>query len=87
MKNIVIITPVYNDWDSFTKLIDEINKVISRFKDISFNLIAVNDGSDEKVPLISLPSNIKAIEILNMKINQGHAISLSLIHISEPTRR
>ena len=45
MKNIVIITPVYNDWDSFTKLIDEINKVISRFKDISFNLIAVNDLS------------------------------------------
>tara|TARA_B100000886_G_scaffold324347_1_gene268934 strand:- start:3507 stop:4379 length:873 start_codon:yes stop_codon:yes gene_type:complete len=77
MKNIVIITPVYNDWDSFTKLIDEINKVISRFKDISFNLIAVNDGSDEKVPLISLPSNIKAIEILNMKINQGHAISIA----------
>ena len=78
MKNIVIITPVYNDWDSFTKLIDEINKVISRFKDISFNLIAVNDGSDEKVPLISLPSNIKAIEILNMKINQGHAISIAI---------
>ena len=77
MKNIVIITPVYNDWDSFTKLIDEINKVILRFKDISFNLIAVNDGSDEKAPLLSLPSHIKTIEILNMKINQGHAISIA----------
>ena len=50
MKNIVIITPVYNDWESFTKLINEINKVISGFKDISFSLIAVNDGSKEKAP-------------------------------------
>ena len=26
MKNIVIITPVYNDWESFVKLIKEIDK-------------------------------------------------------------
>ena len=50
MKNIIIITPVYNDWESFTKLINEIDKVISKFKDISFSLIAINDGSKEKAP-------------------------------------
>ena len=44
MRNTVIITPVYNDWESFTKLIDEINKTISSFKDISFRLIVINDG-------------------------------------------
>ena len=77
MKNIVIITPVYNDWESFTKLINEINKVISGFKDISFSLIAVNDGSKEKVPSLSLPSHLKMIEILNMRINQGHAICIA----------
>ena len=38
MKNIIIITPVYNDWESFTKLIDEIDKVILSFKDISLKL-------------------------------------------------
>ena len=54
MKNIVIITPVYNDWESFTKLVNEINKVISAFKDISFSLIAINDGSKEKVLSLSL---------------------------------
>ena len=48
MKNIIIITPVYNDWESFSKLIIEINKNISTFKDISFKLIAVNDGSKVK---------------------------------------
>ena len=53
MKNIIIITPVYNDWESFTKLINEINKVVINFKDISFKLIAVNDGSQEKISSIS----------------------------------
>ena len=77
MKNIIIITPVYNDWESFSKLIKEIDKVVSSFKEISFKLIAVNDGSEEKAPALSLPPHIKIIEILNMKINQGHAICLA----------
>ena len=77
MKNIVIITPVYNDWESFTKLIKEIDNAISSFKNISFKLIAVNDGSNEKAPSLKLPPNIEIIEILNMKINQGHAICLA----------
>ncbi len=77
MKNIIIVTPIYNDWESFTKLIKEINKIISSFKDISFKLIAINDGSEEKLPSISLPSHLETIEILNMKINQGHAICLA----------
>ena len=77
MKKIVIIIPVYNDWESFTKLIKEIDKNISNFEEISFKLIAVNDGSNEKMPSLSLPDNIETIEILNMKINQGHAICLA----------
>ena len=77
MKNIIIITPVYNDWDSFKKLINEIDKTISIFKNISFKLIAVNDGSKDEAPPIQLPPSIKTIEILNMKINQGHAICLA----------
>ena len=77
MKNIIIITPIYNDWDSFTKLVNEINKTISIFKNISFKLIAVNDGSKDEAPPIQLPPSIKTIEILNMKINQGHAICLA----------
>ena len=77
MKNIVIITPVYNDWESLTKLINEIDKSISYFKDISFKLIIVNDGSNEEAPLLKLPKHLEIIEILNMRINQGHAICLA----------
>jgi hypothetical protein len=77
VKNIIILTPVYNDWESFTKLIIEIDKVVSNFKNMSFKLIAINDGSKEKTPPLKLPSNLEFIEILNMKINQGHAICLA----------
>ena len=77
MKKIIIITPVYNDWESFTKLIEEIDKAISNFQDIAFKLIVVNDGSKEKAPSLSLPTSLKAIDILNMNINQGHAICLA----------
>ena len=78
MKNITIITPVYNDWESFTKLIVEIDKIINNFNDIKFKLIAVNDGSEKKAPKIKLPKNFRQIEILNMKKNQGHAICLAV---------
>ena len=77
MKNIVILTPVYNDWESFLKLINEIDKVLNNFKNINFKLIVVNDGSSQKSPQINLPKNFKSIEIINMKFNQGHAICLA----------
>ncbi len=77
MKKIVIIIPVFNDWESFTKLINEINKVLVNFSDISFELIAVNDGSNLRAPSLNLPKSLRKIEILNMKINQGHAICLA----------
>ncbi len=77
MKKIVIITPVYNDWESFTKLISEIDKIISKFKDISFSLIAINDGSKEKAPSLIIPDSLEKIEVLNMNKNQGHAICLA----------
>ena len=35
MKDIIIITPVFNDWDSFEKLINQIDRVIVNFKEIS----------------------------------------------------
>ncbi len=77
MKNIVILTPVYNDWESFLKLINEIDKVLNNFKNINFKLIVVNDGSSQKSPQINLPKNFKSIEIINMSFNQGHAICLA----------
>ena len=73
MKKIKILIPVYNDWESLIKLLDEINKVISDIKNTEFDCMIVNDASTIKLPEIKVPKNVKKIEIFNMKENRGHA--------------
>ena len=73
MKNIIILVPVFNDWKSLQKLIEEINTNISSIKKFNFECIIVNDASTISQPKLTKPSNIKSIEILNMIENRGHA--------------
>ena len=73
MKKIIILIPVYNDWESLKKLIKEINEIIKDFNDINFECLIVNDCSTIQVPEIIKPNKFKSIEILNMKENRGHA--------------
>ena len=73
MKKFKILIPVYNDWESLIKLLDEINKVITDIKNTEFDCMIVNDASTIKLPEIKVPKNIKKIEIFNMKQNKGHA--------------
>ena len=73
MKKFKILIPVFNDWESLIKLLDEINKVIEDIKSVEFDCMIVNDASTTKPPDIKVPKNIKKIEIFNMKQNRGHA--------------
>tara|TARA_A100001011_G_scaffold343101_1_gene377161 strand:+ start:379 stop:1245 length:867 start_codon:yes stop_codon:yes gene_type:complete len=73
MKKIIILIPIYNDWESLIKLLDEINKVIKNKNDYEFRCIVVNDSSSIKQPELSKPLNIKSLKIINMKENRGHA--------------
>jgi len=73
MKKIIILIPIYNDWTSLNKLMNEINDNINEFIDVNFECYVVNDASTIAMPRLQKPKNIKKIEILNMKINQGHA--------------
>ena len=77
MKKIIFLIPVYNDWESFIKLLEEINKNLRKIKNFTFDLIVVNDGSDSKCPKMKIPELLNKLEILNTKINQGHAICLA----------
>jgi glycosyltransferase involved in cell wall biosynthesis len=73
MKKFIILIPIYNDRQSLTKLIENIN---SELKDLSsyVSIIVVNDASSEQI-MDNYPNteNIKSIEIINMKQNRGHA--------------
>jgi polyisoprenyl-phosphate glycosyltransferase len=73
MKNVIILIPVYNDWDSLIKLIKEIDENIKDYKNINFECIIVNDASTINQPELIKPSYIKSLQILNMKENKGHA--------------
>ena len=70
---IKILIPVYNDWQSVFKLLENINSEISGLEH-EFSAIIVNDASTESRPEINLNlNNLNSIKIINMKENQGHA--------------
>ena len=82
---IKILIPLFNDWKSTYKLIDEINQleVISEHK---ISIIIVNDASNfDRPDGLKILDNIQSIKILNMKKNQGHArcIATGLKYILE----
>ena len=73
MRKILILIPVYNDWKSLKKLIEEINENIKNFNDINFECLIVNDASTITPLEWYKPSNFVSMELLNMKENKGHA--------------
>ena len=73
MKKFMILIPVYNDWDSLEKLLNEINDSIKNIKVAQFDCLVVNDCSTIKNPKIKIPSQINSIKIINMSKNKGHA--------------
>ena len=73
MKTIIFLIPVFNDWDSLIKLLEEINKQLNGFKKLNFNCLVINDGSTIPQPKFKKPSNIQSLKILNMNENKGHA--------------
>ena len=68
-----VLIPVYNDWQSVTELLDNIDhNLIGIEHEIS--VIIVNDASNhDRKEEDKTFENISSIKILNMKINQGHA--------------
>ena len=72
MKKYIILIPIYNDRESLTKLIEDINYEV---KDITsqISIIVVNDASSQQVTDNYLNTeNLNTIEIINMKENRGH---------------
>ena len=73
MRKIKILIPVYNDWQSVFKLIENINSEASTLE-VEFSVIIVDDASTENRPeLLAILENLKSIQIIRMKINRGHA--------------
>ena len=70
---IIILIPIYNDWQSASKLIEEINSIVSSL-DIQLSIIIVNDASTEQQAMhVPNLENLQSVKIINMKENRGHA--------------
>jgi hypothetical protein len=82
---IKILIPVYNDWQSVFKLLDEINLNLANL-DHEISVIIVNDASNhDRIEEEKNFENLNSVKILNMKINQGHSrcIATGLKYIFE----
>ena len=80
---IIILVPIYNDWQSASKLLEEINSNIAGLES-QFSIIIINDASTDQQSINGLKTeNLQSIKIINMKENRGHArcIATGLKHI------
>ena len=83
IKNIYCLAPVFNDWESFSILIDNIKSLQKKHSDqYIFSIISINDGSTEEVAITSSESEMEIL-VLNLKVNIGHqrAIAVGLQYI------
>ena len=73
MNKIKILIPVYNDWKSVFKLLENIDLQIVKW-DAEVSIYIINDASTESYSKSKLSfKNIKSIQVINMKQNRGHA--------------
>ena len=73
MNKVKILIPVYNDWQSVFKLLQNINSEVLNLEG-EFSVIIVNDASTEQKPVLSINlDNLKSLQIINMRENRGHA--------------
>ena len=72
MKKYTILIPIYNDRESLTKLIENINGELNSIN-AEVSILVINDASSQQI-IDTYPNleNIYSFEIINMRQNRGH---------------
>ena len=80
-KQVAIITPVYNDWISFHKLVSEIDDSLAHLQ-VAVTVIPIDDGSTQAYQLDLFADEkyqvIRRIEILHLARNTGHQRAIAI---------
>ena len=88
MKKYTILIPIYNDRESLSKLIENINEELNGLN-AEVSILVINDASSQQI-IDTYPNleNIQSFEIINMKQIRGHArcIASGLKYIYEKKR-
>jgi glycosyltransferase involved in cell wall biosynthesis len=82
-EKITILIPVLNDYESLNRLLDELANNFKEFKEISFSVLIIDDGSAEKIAIKKPP--LFSLAILHLLRNIGHqkGIAVGLAYIKE----
>lgn len=74
-----IVTPVFNDWESFSILLAELDRVAATLP-ASVSVYAVNDGSTTAFPAASQIElqHLESVEILHLATNVGHQRAIAI---------
>ena len=82
MKKFIILIPVYNDWKSVFKLLENIDEEIKDWE-AEVSVLIVNDASTEERQKTKIGfKKIKSVQVVNMKKNRP-GILLSVIACKE----
>ena len=72
MKKFIILIPLFNDWKSVSRLLNEIDQLVNNWN-VEVSIFIVNDASTEKRSGLEFNfKKIKLVKILNMKKNKVH---------------
>lgn len=89
-SSILILVPIYNDWDSADLLLRDLDTVC-RHAGLSPEVLFVDDGSTVPIPSSLSSASLAAIrrvDILQLRRNLGHqraiAVGLAFVHSSRP---
>ncbi len=79
MRDLIILTPVFNDWDSLCILLAKFNDLAAQ-NDLCIHMVAVNDGSTLPVPCWDLPTldHIAALDVITLVRNLGHQRAIAM---------
>jgi len=86
-ERIAIVTPVYNDWESFHELLRRLDAMAAVQRDVAFDVIAVDDGSTMPLRDGFLAdaglAHLGGIDVLHVASNLGHqrAIAIGLTEV------
>ena len=76
MKKIIILIPVYNDWQSLEKLVEDIKLKVKNIN-CKFSIFIINDGSTEKYDNKKYSTEEIKVEVISLLKNVGHARSIA----------
>jgi glycosyltransferase involved in cell wall biosynthesis len=84
---IVIVTPVFDDWEALALLLRAVDKALSTVQ-VQAHVLVVDDGSFTDMPASlgnGLSVAIESVDVLHLRRNLGHqrAIAVGLVYIHE----